>query len=334
VRASRRFCVGLALALGLAPVCTRPRAPRAIEVTPARLDLGVVIQNRAVQGTVELRNLGTTALRLALKASSARCRVQDPPDGLAPGAKVQLSVSCQPDLLGPLQEQLLLLDSAQDKVAATLEIIGKVEPVVGFDTSFVDLRPAFGETQSVDVHLIGQRAHEAKPTIEDTGGYAVTVAPLPADAGRHPGFRISCRGNKVGMHAGNLVVATGLAEQPTVNLSWGCRGQATLEVEPSTPLFNLHVSGDRATTITVSSTQPRFAVKSVRITEGPFTATLEKPKPDGSVPITVRMKNDEIPDDARSATGKLLIESNDSREPSKEVPLFGFGKINKVPPKP
>jgi hypothetical protein len=226
------------------------------------------------------------------------------------------------------------IDSSQTGVVAKPAIIGKVDPLVGFDTAFVDLRPAFGETLSADVRLIGPRARQSHPKVADTGGDMVTVVPLPADAARLPGFRISCQGKKVGMHAGSLMVDTGLAEQPTLALSWGCRVPATLQVEPATPYFNLHVSGERARTITVKSTQPGFAVKSVRITEGPFTATLERPKPDGSVPITVRMKNDDIPDDARAATGKLLIESNDPREPSKEVPLFGFGKVNKVPPKP
>jgi hypothetical protein len=48
------------------------------------------------------------------------------------------------------------------------------------------------------------------------------------------------------------------------------------------------------------------------------------------VAVAARVKNGEIPDEARAATGKLLIQSNDTREPRKEVPLFGFGKVNKV----
>ena len=208
-------------------------------------------------------------------------------------------------------------------------IVGRVEPVIGFDTAFVDLRPEFGQTTSVDVHLIGKRAAQAVPTVTDTGGDIVTVAPLAGDGARVQGFRVLCKGRPVGMHAGSLVVNTGIAEQPTLTLSWGCRIPATLEVEPSNPYFNLRVSGDRATAILVRSRQPGFAVKSARIVEGPFRATLEKPNPDGSTSIVIRVKNDEIPDDARAATGRLLIESNDKREPRKEVPLLGFGKVNK-----
>jgi hypothetical protein len=132
------------------------------------------------------------------------------------------------------------------------------------------------------------------------------------------------------MHAGSLVVETGIAEQPTLTLSWGCRVPATLDVEPANPYFNLRASGDRATTIVVRSSRSGFLVKSARVLDGPFRATLERPNPDGSTPITLRVRNDQIPDEARSATGRLLIESNDEREPRKEVPILGLGKVNKV----
>jgi hypothetical protein len=131
------------------------------------------------------------------------------------------------------------------------------------------------------------------------------------------------------MHAGNLVLHTGIPEQPTLSLSWGCRVDGTLAVDPATPYFNLRTGGEPAVTILVRSTQPGFRVKSVRVSEGPFVATRAKPNPDGSLPIVIRVKSGEIPADARSASGKLVIQSNDAREPHKEVPLFGFGKINK-----
>lgn len=329
MKLARRFW--LALALALAPqACTSQRAPvrqPALELAPARLDLGTLTQNQPARATVQLRNLGPF-VRPSLAASSARCRGQGLPESLAPGQTATLTVICQSDLLGPLQEQLVLLDG---DVLATLAIAGKVEPLLGFDTTFVDLRPDFDQTQSADVHLTGARAAQARPKLTTSGGDMVTVTPLPAVAGAVPGFRIACRGHKVGMHAGSLVVATGLPEPPTLTLSWGCRVPATLQVEPSNPYFNLHVSGERATTITVSSTHPGFAVRSAKVSEGPFTAIVEKPNPDGRIPITIRVKNHELPDDARSATGKLLIQSNDPREPSKEVSLFGFGRINKVP---
>ena len=333
----RRYTLGLWLALAvLWPGCARqgePTRQRSVEVVPPKLDLGVLTQNESVQATVELRNLGASAVRLGTPGLGARCRWQALPDVIAARARASVSVTCQSDLLGPLHEQLTVLDGPQGDGVAALPIVGKVEPVIGFDTSFVDLRPEFGEVQSADVHWVGKRAGQALPKVTSLGGDVVRVSTLTADDGPRRGFKVSCTGDRVGMHAGSLVVDTGIAEQPPLTLSWGCRVPATLDVEPATPYFNLRVSGDRATTIVVRSSQPGFRVKSVRITEGPFSASVERPNPNGSIPITILVKNHEIPDDARAASGKLLIQSNDAREPRKEVPLFAFGKVNKLAPR-
>lgn len=302
----------------------------AIDFLPAKLDLGEVEQNQPTQASVDLRNSSASEAHLRAETSSARCRWKGLPAAVAPHTTVQLSVVCQSDLLGPLAESLTVLDARQGGVLAALHIEGKIEPAIGFDTAYVDLRPGFGDTASADVHLIGRQSATASPTVTSMGGQVVTATALPSDGGRVRGFRLSCTGNRVGMHAGSIRVDTGVAALPALTLSWGCRVPATLQVEPATPYFNLHTSGDRATKILVRSSQAGFVVKSARVVEGPFRATLEDPTPDGSTPITVRVQNERIPDDARAATGKLLIESNDPREPRKEVPLFGFGKVNKA----
>jgi hypothetical protein len=266
---------------------------------------------------------------LRMTTSSGRCLWQGLPAAMAAHAVVQLSVACQSDLLGPLSESLTVLAATGDGVLATLQIKGRIEPAIGFDTAYVDLRPEFGDTASVDVHLVGRRSATAAPNVTSTGGDVVTATALAADGGHVRGFRLSCKGTRVGMHAGSMMVDTGVTAQPTLTLSWGCRVPATLDVEPATPYFNLRASGDRATRIMVRSAQPGFVVKSARVVEGPFRATVERPTADGSTPITLRVQNDQIPTEARAATGKLLIESNDQREPRKEVLLFGFGKVNK-----
>jgi hypothetical protein len=328
----QRLGTGLWL-LGLALYGCRsqgaPAGMNALALVPPRLDLGVLVEDEAARATVELTNAGAT-LRLRPAASSARCRWQGLPEAIAERTTVPLSVECQSDLLGPLHEELTILDATDDHVVATLRIAGNVEPIIGFDTAFVDLRPELGQTASVEVHLIGKRAAQAAPKVTSTGADLVTAVLLGAPAGSARGFRVSCKGDRVGMHAGSLVVETGVADRPTLTLSWGCRVPATLDVQPANPYFNLRVSGDRATTIRVTSSQPGFAVSSARVIEGPFRASLAKPDPDGSIPITIRVNNDAVPDEARAATGTLLILSNDRREPRKEVPLFGFGKVNKA----
>ncbi|MBN1609051.1 MAG: hypothetical protein JW940_20655 [Polyangiaceae bacterium] len=322
------------LALGLAVLGCRaqgnPALKRGLELVPCHLDLGVLTQNATARADVQLHNPGASAVRLASGASTTRCRWKVLPDAIAARTTIPLAVACQSDLLGRIEEELTILDATRADVVAALRVVGSVEPIIGFDTSFVDLRPEFGQTTSADVHLVGKRALEAAPTVITTGGDVVRVARLAPAAGRIGGFRLSCRGDRVGMHAGSMVVDTGIADKPQLTLSWGCRVPATLAIEPSNPYFNLRVSGDRPTTIVVRSSQSGFRVGSARIIEGPFRATLGRPGPDGSTPVTVRVNNDEIPDEARAVTGRLLIESSDEREPRKEVPLFGFGKVNKA----
>jgi hypothetical protein len=302
----------------------------AIDFLPAKLSLGEIEQNQPARASIDLQNSSASEVHLRAQPSSGRCRWQGLPAAIAPHTTVQLSVACQSDLLGPLAESLTVLDATQGGVLAALPIEGRVEPAIGFDTAYVDLRPGFGDTASADVHLIGRQAATARPSVTSTGGDVVTATALRSDGGRVWGFRLSCTGDRVGMHAGSMLVDTGVVALPALTLSWGCRVPATLQVEPATPYFNLHTSGDRATKIVVRSSQAGFVVKSARVVEGPFRATLEKPTPDGSTPITVRVQNERIPDEARAATGKLLIESNDQREPRKEVPLFGFGKVTKA----
>jgi hypothetical protein len=71
-------------------------------------------------------------------------------------------------------------------------------------------------------------------------------------------------------------------------------------------------------------------VQSVRITEGPFAAKFEHAEDDNTYRIDVTVLKDRILDEARAATGTLIIVSNDRTEPRKEVPLFGTGRVNKV----
>jgi hypothetical protein len=302
----------------------------ALDFLPPKLSLGSVEQNRPARANVDLRNSSVSEVHLRAEAFSARCRWQGLPDAIPPRTTAHLSVACQSDLLGPLAESLTVLDARQGGPLAALQIEGRIEPALGFDTAYVDLRPAFGGTASADVHLIGRHAAVASPRVTSMGGDVVTAMAITGDGGPVQGFRLSCDGHRVGMHAGSMLVDTGLSDLPTLALSWGCRVPATLEVEPTNPYFNLRASGDRAMKIVVRSSQPGFVVRSARVLEGPFRATLEAPTPGGSTPITIRVRNEGIPDEARAATGRLLIESNDEREPRKEVPLFGFGKVNKV----
>jgi hypothetical protein len=123
-----------------------------------------------------------------------------------------------------------------------------------------------------------------------------------------------------------------VGERPReVAIPYACKVKGTLEVSLTNPFFNLKVSGDKAVRITVSSTQPGFEIQAVRVTVGPFVARFEHAEDDNTYRIDVSVRADRIADEARSAVGTLLIVSNDRSEPRKEMPLFGSGRINKVP---
>jgi hypothetical protein len=81
----------------------------------------------------------------------------------------------------------------------------------------------------------------------------------------------------------------------------------------------------------VKSSQPKFEVQSVRVLEGPFAARFEHAEDDNTYSVDVTVLGDRIDDEARAATGTLLIVSNDRTEPRREVPLFASGRINKAP---
>jgi hypothetical protein len=69
-------------------------------------------------------------------------------------------------------------------------------------------------------------------------------------------------------------------------------------------------------------------VYGARVLEGPFAASVEGPVGDNVFRVQVRVLEDRVADDSRASQGKVLVLSNDRTEPKKEIPLFGFGKLN------
>ena len=214
---------------------------------------------------------------------------------------------------------------------ATLAIVAEIEPLLAFDVASVELAMPFGEERAREVHLTGTLAAAARPRLIGEAPADTEVVPLTERPGQSRGYRVRCLGRKVGVNAGNIVVATGLDRPHEVAIPYTCKVKGTLDVSPTNPFFNLKVSGDKAVRITVRSSQPGFEIASVRIIDGPFTAHFAHAEDDNTYNVDVTVLNERIPDDARAATGTLLIVSNDRTEPRKEVPLFGSGRINKVP---
>jgi hypothetical protein len=210
-----------------------------------------------------------------------------------------------------------------------IELVADVTPLLAFDAPAVNLTMPFGEERSQDIALAGTLADKAAIRVKRSALAAdSSVDVLHGKPGSSPVFRIRCHGKKVGTHGGNLIVSTDFARFKEIAMPYACKVTGTLEVSPTNPYFNLKISGPKVVSIEVRSSQPGFAVRGARVLEGPFAASVQGPVADNAFRIQVKVLEDRFSDDRRGILGKLMVFSNDRTEPEKEIPLFGFGKLN------
>ncbi len=309
-----------------APEASSAPAPR-LELERTPYDLGPMVQDEAIERSLAVHNRGTGPLEIRRVEPSRFCTGRIDPGAIAPGAETKLRISCRSDLYGPLRETLAIHSS--DPRPTTLELVAQVTPLLAFDTPLVQLELPFGEERSQEVRLVGTRVGEAKPKRRDEAVPDVDVSRLPADAGAAPGYRIHCRGRRPGANAGNLIVDTGLDRPQQIAIPYTCKVAGTLLVSPTNPYFDLRVSGPKVVNIDVRSSQPGFEIQAVQVTEGPFTAAFERSDA-GAFRVKVTVLERLVDDEARTATGKLVILTNDRTEPKKELDLFGMGRLNRA----
>jgi len=306
-------------------------APR-LKLGEGRYELGPVVQDESVHRSITVSNPGALPLEISAIEASRFCSASIAPYTIAPGASGQLEVTCRSDLHGPLREFLWIHsnDPLADRIP--IELVGNVTPHLAFDAPVVTLEMPFGEEQSQEVHVVGKLLDSAAVRLKDSAlAVDSSVDLLSSQTGSIQGFRIRCKGKKAGMHAGNLVVATGLAQPKEIAMPYSCKVAGTLEVSPTNPYFNLKISGPKVVSIEVRSTQPGFEVHGARVIEGPFSASVDGRISENAFRVQVKVLEDRLTAGERGTLGKLVILSNDRTEPEKEVPLFGFGKLNSVP---
>ena len=303
-------------------------APR-LKLGQGRYELGPVVQDQAVHRRVPVSNVGALPLEIGTIEPSRFCSASIDPKTIAPGTSGQLDVTCRSDLHGPLREYLLIHsnDPTADKVP--IELVANVTPLLAFDAPVVNLEMPFGEERSQEIHLVGTLLERANIKFKRSGlAPDSNVDYRPGQPDSPPVFRIVCHGKKPGMHSGNLIVSTGLPRPKEVAMPYACKVAGTLEVSPTNPYFNLKLPGPKLVSIDVRSSQPGFEVRGVRVLEGPFAASIEGPLPDNSFRVQVKVVEERVREENRGILGKLVVVSNDRTEPEKEIPLFGFGKLN------
>jgi hypothetical protein len=317
----------------------REAVPR-LKLAQGRFELGPVVQDEPVHRLVAVSNAGALPLEIGTIEASRFCSASIEPNTIAPGASGQLDVTCRSDLHGPLREYLLVHSNDPTADRVPIELVGNVTPLLAFDAPVVNLEMPFGEERSQEVRLVGTLLDRANIKFKKSSlapDSNVDFRPWQPDS--PPVFRIVCHGKKPGMHSGNLIVSTGLARPKEVAMPYACKVAGTLEVSPTNPYFNLKLPGPKLVSIEVRSAQPGFQVRGVRVLEGPFSASIEGPLSDKSFRVQVKVVEESVKEENRGTVGKLVIVSNDRTEPEKEIPLFGFGKLNAaraeaVPPAP
>jgi hypothetical protein len=288
-----------------------------------------VVQDESVRRLVPLLNAGTLPLEIGTIEASRFCSGTIEPKIIAPGTSGHLDVTCTSDLYGPLREFLLIHTNDPQADMVPIELVADVTPLLAFDAPAVNLTMPFGEERSQDIALAGTLADKAAIRVKRSALAAdSSVDVLHGKPGSSPVFRIRCHGKKVGTHGGNLIVSTDFARFKEIAMPYACKVTGTLEVSPTNPYFNLKISGPKVVSIEVRSSQPGFAVRGARVLEGPFAASVQGPVADNAFRIQVKVLEDRFSDDRRGILGKLMVFSNDRTEPEKEIPLFGFGKLN------
>lgn len=303
-------------------------APR-LKLAPPPYEMGPVVQDESARRVFTVSNAGSLPLEIGAIDASRFCSASLNPQTIAPGSSGQLEVTCRSDLYGPMREFILIHSNDPQADRFPMELVAYVTPLLAFDAQVIDLKMPFGEQRWQEVHLVGTLLDQATIKLKQSGLAEDSSVEFPP---RQPGspaiLRVRCHGKKPGMHAGNLIVTTGLARPKEIAMAYACKVAGTLEVSPTNPYFNLKLSGPKLVSIEVRSSQPGFQVHGARVLQGPFAASVEGPVGDNTFHVQVRVLEDRVADDSRASQGKLLILSNDRTEPEKELPLFGFGKLN------
>ena len=300
-----------------------------LKLAVGRYEMGPVVQDEFVHRLVPLFNAGTLPLEIGTIEASRFCSASIDTKTVPPGTSGNLEVTCRSDLHGPLREFLQIHTNDPQADMVPVELVANVTPLLAFDAPAVNLTMPFGEERSQDISLVGTLADRTAIRLKRSALAADTsVDVLHGKPGSSPVFRIRCHGRKVGTNAGNLIVSTDRERFREIAMPYACKVTGTLEVSPTNPYFNLKLLGPKVVSIEVRSSQPGFAVRGVRVVEGPFAASVEGPLADNAFHIQVKVLEDRPVDDRRGILGKLMIFSNDRTEPEKEIPLFGLGKLN------
>ena len=304
-----------------APAAGRPR----LVASPPAVDLGAIAFDEEASARITLRNQGPAPLEIKLVERSRFCAPGPLPPRLPAGASAPLLVTCRANLEGSLRERLVVRTNDPDVSAFPIDVIGKVIPSLAFDVAAIDITTAFGQARAAQARLVGRRAAAARLSLAGPVPRDISIEHLDGTAGAPQGVRLRCRARAAGTQVGHLAFTTALAVPREIGLSWACRVKGTLTVVPDNVSFDLVDGRARTQVVEVRSVQPGFALRPPRVARGPFAARLDPAHP-GRIEVTFTGLPGGADREAHGVSGTLVVLSNNRSEPSRQVPLLGFGR--------
>jgi hypothetical protein len=308
-------------------------APK-MEIAPETKDAGTVAKGQVVEAVFVVKNTGGSDLVISDARPSCGCTVASFDRVIKPGAegKIQSSVDTK-SFSGPISKSVLVVSNDPDRPQMNLFIKALVKPFVDvLPQAFVRFSVIKGDNAGQDVILLSEEKG-FRPTIAETSQSYVKAEILPAGdkdkiAGR-TGDQYKVRINVTpeapeGLLNAPIRVATGVAQQPTVEIPVSGIVRPRVSVTPVTVNFGNFTAGKDPITrnIIVTNNKPAMPVKVMRAEVSvPGFVTDVVPTQEGVSYTVVVKASEKVKKGALDGTVKLF--TSDKERSVIEIPLRG-----------
>ena len=308
-------------------------APK-IEVVPETKDAGTVAKGQVVQATFAVRNGGGSDLIISDARPSCGCTVTSFDKVIKPGAegKIVSSVDTK-SFSGPISKSVLIVSNDPERPQLNLFVKALVKPYVDvLPQAFVRFSVIKGDNSGQDVILVSEEKG-FHPTVAETSQPYVKAEILPTGdkdkiAGR-TGDQYRLHINVTpdapeGLLNAPIRVATGVAQQPTVEIPVSGIVRPRVSVTPVTVNFGNFTAGKDPITrnIIVTNNKPGLPVKVTRAEVSvPGFVTDVVPTQEGISYTVVVKASEKVKKGALDGTVKLF--TSDKERSVIEIPLRG-----------
>jgi hypothetical protein len=316
------------------PAGVKAAAAPKIEVLPETKDAGTVAKGQVVQATFVVKNGGGSDLVISDARPSCGCTVTSFDKVIKPGAegKIVSSVDTK-SFSGPISKSVLIVSNDPERPQMNLFVKALVKPYVDvLPQAFVRFSVIKGDNSGQDVILLSEEKG-FQPTIAETSQAYVKAEIHPAGdkdkiAGR--------TGNQYRLHINvtpdapegllnaPIRVATGVAQQPTVEIPVSGIVRPRVSVTPVTVNFGNFTAGKDPITrnIIVTNNKPALPVKVTRAEVSvPGFVTDVVPTQEGISYTVVVKASEKVKKGALDGTVKLF--TSDKERSVIEIPLRG-----------